>query len=191
MTQVYLQPLLSLTNAWEWKIALSSVLALLGEMFMTRLDFVALVALLVLADLMTGLVRAWRTREKIESGKLRRTVIKTIEYALFLAVAVGISNTFGVNGDLPIIAGILAYLAEISFCFVAITELRSIGENLAPANSGKVYLAVIAWMRKRLGDESDITVDEALALLERHNIDVEDAQDALDPDVVRDAPDHS
>lgn len=174
-TALYLKPLVALVEGWQLKAAASAVgvavAELLGRVFEVRVDLLALVVLLVLADLATGLVRAWRLKEAVTSKRLRQTVIKTIEYTLFLGVVVAVGNVLGQHGTLPVVAPLLRALPEVAFTFVAATELRSIAENLTATGGavasgpGRAARALVDYLRHR-GIEAGVPAEVVHALVD-------------------------
>lgn len=79
----------------------------------------ALIALVVI-DWVTGIMAARSRKQAITSFAMRRTVIKVVEYTVFLLAVAAVSN----------MDGSLAWITTWSYIFLAIVELKSVGENL-------------------------------------------------------------
>lgn len=77
---------------------------------------------LIAIDLVTGLWRARRAKEKITSNGLRRTVTKVLAYNLAIITGFILEQYF-VGSILP--------AAKIIASFIAVTEVKSILENVS------------------------------------------------------------
>lgn len=160
LAQLYLNPIVALAEGWRAKAALSAAFVLvtqtLGDLFATRLEFAALVIVLVMLDLATGLLAAFRRGERLQSRKMRQTVVKSIEYAAFLSAAVAFTNVLGVRGTLPLVAPVLANLAEVAFVWTATTEITSILENLSPGGGPRRAMqGATNWLKGKLPTDMD------------------------------------
>ena len=56
----------------------------------------------------------------------------------------------GVRVGLPLSTDALVLTGELAFCFVSLSELRSIGENPSPQGTGRIYRAFVAWLSKTM-----------------------------------------
>lgn len=124
---------------WGWlKAIISIVYAATIELVKADVRLIAVVSFLVLIDLVTGVMAAVRRGERIRSLGMRQTIVKVIEYALLLLVFSALANSFS----------LLYWMQEAAFAYVALTEAKSIVENLyGPGN--KVWQAM-QQMRKML-----------------------------------------
>lgn len=134
-----------LADWWLWK----ALAAILISMFATPPQLVVLTCFLVAADFATGMYAAVRTGRKIRSLKMRQTVVKTIEYTALLVVFTAISNSFEM----------LSWIQSTAYAFVALTEGKSIMENLLLRGSRAEK--VVKRIFDRIRDEGyDVTDDE-------------------------------
>jgi len=134
----YLDPARSLVENFGFKV-LVAVLALPlthwmesleGALISTPLPLLFIVALLWLLDLVSGLVQTIRLdgMKSVTSFRLRQTIIKFIEYAIFI-VACGLFASTGKHAP-PLLAAAIKQIDEIACIIIAATELKSIDENL-------------------------------------------------------------
>jgi len=103
------------TNDVEIKV-LTSLLAIL---FGNDLILSVLVMLLIVIDFITGIIKAMVKKENIESHKFRKTVLKIYVY-YSLIITLGIVDYMTK----------LNIFSRIGYAFVALTEGKSIVENL-------------------------------------------------------------
>jgi hypothetical protein len=90
---------------------------------------------LVLVDLITGIVAARKRGEAITSQGLRRTLSKLAVYEVALLLAF-IAEKYLIIDLLPI--------AKIVSSFIAVTELKSVYENLNEIGGGDILKALIS-----------------------------------------------
>ena len=105
--------------AWT-KCILSAAYVAITELLQVEIKLIAVITLLIILDLISGL---WASRLKhvpITSFRLRRTARKVYEYCVFLIAFTAVSNVFDW----------LAWVKMGAFAFVAITELKSVTENI-------------------------------------------------------------
>lgn len=130
-------PCKSIARGIHWKVLLGIALTPLtsflpdleGSILTLPPTLLAIVAGLWLLDLMSGLVKTVRTSgfKGISSIGLRMTVIKFIEYSIFLLAVDLFSSTAQYA---PWVGPALARVDEIGAIILAATEFRSIDENL-------------------------------------------------------------
>jgi hypothetical protein len=89
---------------------------------------------LVVVDLITGLLKARKLGEPIESHKLRRTLVKSTVYLTATLVAFA-AETWLLEGWLPLI--------KLCSGAIAIVECKSIFENLNVLGGGDVFKSAI------------------------------------------------
>lgn len=106
-----------------------SILAILAPLHTVLLTVLALVVL----DLITGLAASIKRGDKIESGKLKRTVVKLIMYEVcaIMSYYVG-ENLFG--PELP--------LLKIATTMIGITEVKSVFENISVITGSPVFTSI-------------------------------------------------
>lgn len=103
-----------------------------------------ILTVIMLADLVTGLIKAQKVKEKISSGKLRATVTKSISYFVVLLIA----SCLGIYAE-PI-------FLTVFFSFLLITESVSVLENLSKAFNLHIFNKLAEWLNgkanKKLND---------------------------------------
>lgn len=109
------------------------------------------VYLLVCIDLITGIWASLVEKQKIVSNKLRRTINKLLSYTAALLVTHHLTNNF-------LTLGLDAALVKILAGYIAITEVKSIFENLYRAthlNFWQMLLKKLNWANKKLDEKID------------------------------------
>lgn len=109
----------SLTDNWFIKTIIAAFVGLLS----TPVNLVVLISFLVFVDLITGVMRAISQGERITASRLWATGVKVIQYTLFLACTTAVANSF------PLLYG----FQNVAYMYVALTELKSVIENLFQA----------------------------------------------------------
>ena len=87
------------------------------------------VAILVLADLVTGILASLRADEKFESKRLKFTIVKIFLYELVVVMAQMLQDHI-IHGNFPIVSVVLT-----TICFV---EFTSLVENLSKYTGNNV-----------------------------------------------------
>lgn len=100
-------------------VVLGQILPRILGLFEAKFEFVAIVAILILVDLVTGLFKA-ASKKTLSSNKLRQTGWKVMQYTVLLLMLQGVANAFE----------IVSFLADTGFLYVALVEVTSIVENL-------------------------------------------------------------
>lgn len=114
------------------------IVATLQDMFATQAELMLLLLIVICLDFITGNVNAKRQNIPIISFGWRQTIVKTVEYFIFLGVLIAIGNTFGeleVEGWISELFKFTANIEIFGFFFIIFTEFKSITENLT-GNSG-------------------------------------------------------
>ena len=101
------------------KTALGLAFLSLMSYFAPLATLIGFILIFISLDLATGLYASWKTKVKIESHKLRKTVEKFVCYSLAIMVSFMFEQAYF---DI--------YLTEIVAAFIASTELLSIYENI-------------------------------------------------------------
>ncbi len=108
------------------------------------------VGVLIVADMITGVLAARKRGEEINSGGLKRTIIKALIYEA--AVMLGfLTETFLTGGTIPI-SNIIASL-------VGMTELLSVLENMNDIGDNPVLKSIIdklSAINEKTKNETDI-----------------------------------
>jgi phage-related holin len=147
----FMVPIQGLSEGTEWKfpaaLGMTWLTDALFNLFRTDGEMVLLVALFVLADLVTGVVASRKAGRKIRSIGFRQTGVKVIEYTLLLAFAQAIGNKFEV----------VAFFGSTAYFFVCITEFKSIIENVT--GSGSNARRVFKLLRREMERKADVVLD--------------------------------
>jgi phage-related holin len=122
----FLQPL---TEASWFKLFLAAMLSLLT----TQPQSVAILAILILIDLLTGIFACFKTGQAFTSNKLGRTGQKVAVYILLLAAITVVGNGY---------PELLGWTISASYLYIAMTELVSITENVI-----KIRPETAAWLQ--------------------------------------------
>ena len=135
----YSKVLNSIKDDYVVKLILSGLIwlwTLFQDIFATNVELVAILVIAMGVDWISGHIRAKKQGIEIVSLGWRQTVVKALEYALFLLVLTGISNVFGEppNESQGWVWGIMTMLSNVDwlgFLYLTMTELKSIAENLS------------------------------------------------------------
>ena len=123
------------------------VFGLLGAFLAPVAGMFYLILFLVLADLVTAIICDYRRRKikgfekikKIQSRKLRRTLLKLFLYWLFTMACYAIPVvTFGSS----------LYIVNIAVAMISIIELKSIAENSGLILGNDVFMRIFKKVRK-------------------------------------------
>lgn len=97
----------------------------------------------IILDLITGVVRAWKKKERIKSSIMRRTVTKFFVFQI--AIISGYFIETYISPGLP--------MTKIISSVIGLVEAKSIMENLNDIYGGDIFKMLI----KRLGSDNDNT----------------------------------
>jgi len=115
-------------SSFQWFIALIfSAIAFFEPISMMMYLLIFTVAI----DLISGLFKAWKTKQRISSFRLRDSVLKLFLYLAVTMIAYGVQVICLWN----------IQLANIVSAFIIFAELISISENLDVISNGKLGLA--------------------------------------------------
>lgn len=132
----YARVIESLKDGYVAKTVVSSFLwlfAILQDMFSTNEELLLLLIIVIIVDWLTGNVNAYRKGKRIVSFGWRQSVIKAIEYAVFLFVLTGIANVFSTiegSGWVAEMFRSTENLEVFGYFYIICTELKSIAENI-------------------------------------------------------------
>lgn len=111
----------------------------LGVMFLIFLSplcgLLKTLMLLVGIDLATGLIAAVKRKQKITSAKLSRTIVKILIYLLTISIVHLVSSDVLLDNNIP--------LTSIVACFMMLTEVQSIFENLNKIHRHHIFTFLI------------------------------------------------
>jgi len=137
----YIQSFMSMIDGLGGKMVSAFVLQLtslgIGDIYLQMLEspveLVALIAFLVVMDFVSGLINAFRSpNESVRSAKMRSSVIKVLEYTIFLVVITAIANSFESQSELA--NYVTPHIELFAYFLVTIIEANSIIENLMSQN---------------------------------------------------------
>ncbi len=104
--------------------------------------FVHLVALLIVLDMVTGIIGAWKAGEKITAKRMSTTVLKIILYSI------AIIATYLVQ----LIANEGVGFVRICALIIAATELKSIYENIGKMLGGDLFKLIWLTIKGKVDD---------------------------------------
>ena len=149
-----LQPIHGLIDNWGAKLFVALftyIIDLFTNIFQTDVELIVLTILFVMGDLLLGIIKSLSNNVKITSRRLRSTILKSIEYTVFLGGMVGLSNVIGssnADGWVGTFVLVFADIHYIAFIFVMLTEIQSMVEN--SRNLDSIWKAI----KKRINKES-------------------------------------
>lgn len=109
-------------------------------------QFAAMLAIVVIADTVTGIFAAWRAKT-INSKAFERVFTKVALYSIALISVHAVTQYLNAKGEnIPYFADLIGYFDSAIYAGVLFRELLSINENLAKV--GVVLLP--KWLTKRL-----------------------------------------
>lgn len=153
LTVRYVKPLMGLMEKFTIKITIAFVVTILNEIFksisgifVTDIHLITSLLFLVSVDFISGIYAAYRQNIKIQSIGFRTTVIKIIEYFVFLGVLTVLSN----------LHVSLNWIQTWAYIFICVTEVKSIGENIFLDNTTTRKAFIMFW--KLLKKKNNIDV---------------------------------
>lgn len=131
----------------------SSIINYIFQVVETKVEYLVFVFLLLILDFLSGLTKALRRGgiKEISSIKMRATLIKFVEYSIFLIAVIGLTNTFAAEWN-SIVVNVVQGTA---FFIVCIIEITSIVENLGDW-ADSAWKKVLSIFSKNITDVSDI-----------------------------------
>lgn len=105
----------------------------LGDIFRTPAELILLLAIAIVIDWYTGIMKARRNGVFIRSLGLRQTWVKSIEYAAGLILLSGMANVFGATDIEGWVGDTLRFLKNIhwfGYFYAVFTEFKSVSENI-------------------------------------------------------------
>lgn len=113
------------------KIFLAKVLVLVLAFLAPIYSIIFGMLFLVACDLITGVIAAFKKKEKITSSKLSRTISKVLVYLVTIVITHVINDHLLFGPD-------VVPLESLVTSYIALTELKSILENLDKMTRGKM-----------------------------------------------------
>lgn len=148
-----------------WRDFVSKVFVTLWAVFLqfigsVRIEEAVLLAICIIIDLCTGIIADKRRGGKLSSKKLRKTVIKVIEYALFLYVISAAATVY------PSLVSVQHYSAM----FLTVVEIISIVQNSTSIGLVKIVKSLARIIGRKLDsivrDAGGGEVDSSEVILE-------------------------
>lgn len=112
----------SVTDGFSFSGALKSIALLIAAFLAPIASIVFAVIFLIFVDLITGILASMKEKIRVTSSALSRTIAKTLVYCTAIVVAFVAHKYLLVGFDFPI--------ESVVSGFIAITEMKSIMENL-------------------------------------------------------------
>lgn len=127
--------------ALKLSLAASPIFALVEKYLWSDWEFIKFLAVIVLIDTVTGIIKHYRLKS-ISSNGFGRFFVKVIVYFLFLVVVHNLTH-YTTDGELD---GLFGWLDSLAYAAVMCREAISIFENL-----GVIYPGIIPqWIMQRL-----------------------------------------
>jgi toxin secretion/phage lysis holin len=118
---------LSDVKLWLWTVVMTTGLAWVEQYVYRDWEFLKFLMVLMVIDLFTGVISAMKNKVAVTSLGLRRSVIKLIQYGVFLIV-MHILSSFTINGE---VQSVYHWVTQGGYIFLIGVEAKSILENIA------------------------------------------------------------
>ena len=112
---------------WLFTFIATPIMTFTEKYLFADWQFLKWLMLFMLLDLITGVTKAWHLKQAITSYGFRRTVIKAVQYGVFLIV-MHILDNFEVDGERVELFG---WIVTGAYSFLMGIEGKSILENIA------------------------------------------------------------
>ena len=122
----------------------TKVLIMILAYFTPIAEMIHVMLIFLTIDTISGIWASLKSKEKFESGKLRKTVSKFLCYTVAVMAAWMMEKTFNINWS---------NLASITGGFICFVELKSIFENIARITGEPVFIKILK-IFKRKGAET-------------------------------------
>lgn len=114
-------------KVWCFTFVFTPIAAFIETYVFADWEFLKWLSLFMFLDMVTGIMKAVKRKEAVTSYGIRRTVVKALQYGIFLIVVHGLDN-FRVKGEEIQVFG---WLVTAAYSFLMGIEGKSILENLA------------------------------------------------------------
>jgi len=111
---------------WAWTAIMTTGLSWVEQYVYRDWEFLKYLMVLMVLDLLTGVLNAWRKKEAVTSFGFRKTVLKMVQYGVFLIV-MHVLSSFTINGQSQ---SIYHWVTQGAYIFLLGIEGKSILENL-------------------------------------------------------------
>lgn len=150
-----------LTNLGEWaKTHIHSVLVILMSFVAPIKPLILAVGMAIIADTVTGLIKANKLKQKVTSHRLSAIISKMLLYQGAL-ITIFVLETFVLGEFVQMLSSIQYLLSKIVACILILVEARSVDENFqiitgfSIFDKGKELLARYKKIKKELDDENE------------------------------------
>ena len=126
---------------------ITSAAAAVASWFVGSGEILLVMLFAVFADFITGIIKAWKTKVKVTSHRMRDTVIKLFLYCLTYLLVFAIAKS--ALWDAPI--------ANVAASLILLTEAISVSENVDEITGGR--LGITALLKKIRGKKIKNTYD--------------------------------
>jgi len=111
---------------WAFTFVFTPIVTFTEKYLFADWQFLKWLALFMILDLITGILKAWHKKQAITSYGFRRTVVKAVQYGTFLVV-MHILDNFEINGERTEMFG---WIVTGAYSFLMRVEGKSILENI-------------------------------------------------------------
>lgn len=112
---------------WAWTFATTTFLQFVERYIYADWEFLKFLLVLMALDLFTGIIAAIKERIAVTSYGLRRSVLKGVQYGVFLIV-MHVLSAFTINGEVQVV---YQWVTQGAYIFLIGIEGKSILENIA------------------------------------------------------------
>ncbi|MBS1618072.1 MAG: phage holin family protein [Bacteroidetes bacterium] len=127
----------------------AGILALIAFFAPIQALILSVVALIIL-DTITGVYKAWKLGEKITSFRFGNIISKVLLYNIAVISGFIVQKLFNIDAF---------HLAQIVAVAVALTELKSIAENVNAVTGIDVWQFVLGYLKRNKDDMSEVLKD--------------------------------
>jgi len=114
------------TKIWLFTFVVTPIFTFTEKYLFADWEFLKYLTVFMMLDLATGIAKALKNKQAVTSYGLRRTVVKALQYGVFLIVVHGL-DTFEVKGESVDIFG---WIVTGAYSFLMAVEGKSILENV-------------------------------------------------------------
>lgn len=113
-------------KVWTFTFVATPLFSFTEKYLFADWEFLKYLTVFMMLDLVTGIAKAVKKKQAVTSYGLRRTVVKSLQYGVFLIVVHGL-DTFQVKGESVDIFG---WIVTGAYSFLMAVEGKSILENV-------------------------------------------------------------
>ena len=119
-------------KVWAFTFIVAPLFSFTEKYLFADWEFLKYLAVFMMLDLATGIVNAIKNKEAVTSYGIRRTVVKALQYGVFLIVIHGL-DSFEVKGERSDVFG---WIVTGAYSFLMGIEGKSILENIVKLDNG-------------------------------------------------------